>query len=427
MKKVELYKHNKTTYENITRIFEAGNRCAVVQPTGSGKSWLIMALAQDNPDKSIVVFEPNRYIISRVSEQMKEYGIENVVFYTYQKLNKMNKDGNIDINTPDYICLDELHRTKATEWNKAISALLTKFDNAKVLGLTATPQRMDGTNVLEDFGGEVACEMRLGDAIVNKILPTPTYISALYTFDEEIAKEVIIVMNFSKMKQYFLYSQKRYKQESDKGTISKRTYFKKCLVISRMMAQYAIDEYNNAYDEYNKVRRMKEQFKHQGVAITTLDTQIDIQSKKREEIRSLIATLGGIISASLDGWQCCGASYDDLFNFCCCSENSIAEMRKSISEGTTDFSELVCIHCPDYKGKGDFIDIGCYAPLTHSVKEYMCAEMEKACENRDIADKVNNKMFEMFPELKDSCMIKSTDEFGEEVWTDLDGLPVDFE
>lgn len=66
--------------------------------------------------------------------------------------------------------------------------MLTKFDSAKILGLTATPQRMDGTNVLEDFGGEIACEMRLGDAIVNKILPCPTYINALYTFDEEIQR-----------------------------------------------------------------------------------------------------------------------------------------------------------------------------------------------------------------------------------------------
>ncbi len=234
-------------------------------------------------------------------------------------------------------------------------------------------------------------------------------------------------MNFSKMNKYFLYSQKKYNKEMKKGITSKRTYFKKCLVISRMMAQYTIDKYNKSCDEYNKVRRMKERFEHQGVAITTLDTQITVQSKKCREIRSLMATLGGIICTSLDGWQCCRASYDDLFNFCCCSQKSIADMKKSISEEITDFSELTIIHYPDYKGKGDFIDIGCYAPITHSVKEYMLKEMKKACKDRDIRDKVNNKLFELFPELKDSCIIKSTDEFGDDVWTDLDGLPIDFE
>lgn len=50
MKKVELFKHNKTTYENITRVFETSNKCATVQPTGSGKSFLIFKLAQDNAE-----------------------------------------------------------------------------------------------------------------------------------------------------------------------------------------------------------------------------------------------------------------------------------------------------------------------------------------------------------------------------------------
>ena len=188
MKQVELYNHNKTTYENITRIFETSNKCATVQPTGSGKSFLIFKLAQDNSDKTIIVFEPNRQIISRVSEQMKEYGIDNIKFYTYQKLNSQHKRDEISIANADYICLDELHRIKAKQWEQAVIAIQEKFPNAKVLGLTATPERMDGQNIIDYFGAELACNITLGDAIVNKILPCPTYISALYTFDEEIQR-----------------------------------------------------------------------------------------------------------------------------------------------------------------------------------------------------------------------------------------------
>lgn len=47
---------------------------------------------------------------------------------------------------------------------------------------------MDGKNIKESFSGEIVCETTLGDAIVSKILPAPIYISALYTFDEEIEK-----------------------------------------------------------------------------------------------------------------------------------------------------------------------------------------------------------------------------------------------
>lgn len=188
MKKVELFKHNKTTYENITRVFETSNKCATVQPTGSGKSFLIFKLAQDNSDKAVVVFEPNKQIIGRVSEQMKEYGIENIKFFTYQKLNSQHKRGEISIENADYICLDELHRIKAKQWEQAVIAIQDKFPNAKVLGLTATPERMDGQNIVDYFGAELACNITLGDAIVNKILPCPAYISALYTFDEEIQR-----------------------------------------------------------------------------------------------------------------------------------------------------------------------------------------------------------------------------------------------
>lgn len=188
MKQVKLYNHNKTTYENITRIFETSNKCATVQPTGSGKSFLIFKLAQDNSDKTIIVFEPNKQIIGRVSEQMKEYGIDNIKFYTYQKLNSQHKRDEISIDNADYICLDELHRIKAKQWEQAVIAIQEKFFNAKVLGLTATPERMDGQNIIDYFGAELACNITLGDAIVNKILPCPTYISALYTFDEEIQR-----------------------------------------------------------------------------------------------------------------------------------------------------------------------------------------------------------------------------------------------
>ena len=188
MKQVVLYNHNKTTYENIVRIFENDNKCAAVQPTGSGKSFLIFKLAQDNSDKTVVVFEPNKQIIGRVSEQMKEYGIDNIKFYTYQKLNSQHKRDEISIDNVDYICLDELHRIKAKQWGQAVEAIQDKFPHAKVLGLTATPERMDGQNIIDYFGAELACNITLGDAIVNKILPCPTYISALYTFDEEVQK-----------------------------------------------------------------------------------------------------------------------------------------------------------------------------------------------------------------------------------------------
>lgn len=233
-------------------------------------------------------------------------------------------------------------------------------------------------------------------------------------------------MEYNQIQQYYSYALKKYREEKDSGAISEQAYFKKCLIISRFMAQYTIDEYNEAWDKYNKLRRMKERFKLQCVSITTLDKQMILSLKKCKELKALIASLGGLICNSLDGWQSLGITYEDLYNFCCCSEKTISDMKKSIDEGIVLFSDLVCINYPDDKNKGDFVDIHKYAPLTHCVIEHLCEQMETACKDKDLRGKINNKLFKIFPEIKDCCLLKYDDEDGNTLFTDLDGLPVDF-
>ena len=54
--------HNKITYENIVDLFKTKNKVAVVQPTCTGKSYLIIQLIKDNKYKRIVVCSPSMYI-----------------------------------------------------------------------------------------------------------------------------------------------------------------------------------------------------------------------------------------------------------------------------------------------------------------------------------------------------------------------------
>lgn len=49
---VHLYEHNKTTYENIVKLYEEHDRVAYVQPTGTDKSFIMLKLIEDNPEKS---------------------------------------------------------------------------------------------------------------------------------------------------------------------------------------------------------------------------------------------------------------------------------------------------------------------------------------------------------------------------------------
>lgn len=60
-----------------------------------------------------------------------------------------------------YIVIDEVHHVAANSYR----GLLTHFEPTILLGLTATPERHDGVDILADFCGVIAAEIRLPEAI----------------------------------------------------------------------------------------------------------------------------------------------------------------------------------------------------------------------------------------------------------------------
>lgn len=61
----------------------------------------------------------------------------------------------------DYIVIDEVHHIAAASYR----AVLEYFSPKILLGLTATPERHDGSDILADFSGVIAAEIRLPEAI----------------------------------------------------------------------------------------------------------------------------------------------------------------------------------------------------------------------------------------------------------------------
>ena len=61
----------------------------------------------------------------------------------------------------DVVIVDEFHHAAADSYQ----LLLNRVAPVELLGLTATPERADGLSVLEYFGGRIAAELRLWDAI----------------------------------------------------------------------------------------------------------------------------------------------------------------------------------------------------------------------------------------------------------------------
>ena len=66
----------------------------------------------------------------------------------------------------DYIIIDECHHAAADSYKKIIDYFEPEF----LLGLTATPERMDNQDVYELFGNNVPYELRLRDALVNDLI-----------------------------------------------------------------------------------------------------------------------------------------------------------------------------------------------------------------------------------------------------------------
>jgi len=83
------------------------------------------------------------------------------LFVSIQTLNNQLDQLKLTEGYYDYIVIDEVHHIAASSYR----AVLEHFSPEILLGLTATPERHDGGDILSDFGGVIAAELRLPEAI----------------------------------------------------------------------------------------------------------------------------------------------------------------------------------------------------------------------------------------------------------------------
>lgn len=83
------------------------------------------------------------------------------LFVSIQTLNNQLDQLNLTSDFYDYIVIDEVHHIAASSYR----TVLEYFSPSILLGLTATPERHDGGDILADFGGVIAAEIRLPEAI----------------------------------------------------------------------------------------------------------------------------------------------------------------------------------------------------------------------------------------------------------------------
>lgn len=108
----------------------------------------------------------------------KPESIDNL-FISIQTFNSQKFTEKTKADFYDYIIVDEFHHAAAPTYQK----LLTYYKPKILLGLTATPERMDGKSILEYFNHRIAAEIRLPEAIDRKLLCPFQYFGVTDTVD----------------------------------------------------------------------------------------------------------------------------------------------------------------------------------------------------------------------------------------------------
>jgi superfamily II DNA or RNA helicase len=110
-----------------------------------------------------------------------KYKTENLdyLFISVQTLNAQALYDKLPEDYYDFIVVDEFHHAAAPTYQR----LLHHFQPKILLGLTATPERMDGKSILDYFGGRIAAEIRLPEAIDRKLLCPFQYFGVTDTVD----------------------------------------------------------------------------------------------------------------------------------------------------------------------------------------------------------------------------------------------------
>lgn len=135
------------------------NRALLVMPTGSGKTVVFSEICRLACEKSrkVLILVHRRELVTQASDKLTKAGVEHgiiaagfdpsdhpVQVASVQTLIRRLNSGTF---TPDLIIIDEAHHAVAGSWDKIIA----HFTDAKIIGVTATPSRLDGRGLGSHF------------------------------------------------------------------------------------------------------------------------------------------------------------------------------------------------------------------------------------------------------------------------------------
>ena len=156
-------------------------KALAISATGTGKTFLSAFAVEAFKAKKVLFIVHRDTIINAAMNTYKivfgdektigKYNPTNennydIVFAMIQTLEKEKNLNNFSSDFFDYIVIDEAHRVGAKSYQKIIKHFNPKF----MLGMTATPDRTDGRSIYDIFEHNIACEIRLSEALEKQVL-----------------------------------------------------------------------------------------------------------------------------------------------------------------------------------------------------------------------------------------------------------------
>lgn len=152
------------------RIYTAWQTCRGVMlqmPTGTGKTVLFTDIVKDlclygkrhNTDIKVLILAHKRELIAQISDTLERHHISHgiIMSQNIERKGRIVQVGSVptlnrrlerwEDNDFDFIIIDEAHHVKA----KSYKEIIKLYPNAKILGVTATPYRLNGAGFRPEF------------------------------------------------------------------------------------------------------------------------------------------------------------------------------------------------------------------------------------------------------------------------------------
>lgn len=170
-------------------------RVLLVAPTGAGKTVMFSYLTHQLTQRGnrVLLLAHRDFLLDQISETLSRFDIPHGFIAARRPLQLCHLAQVAGVHTvktrtkkitwtPDWIICDEAHHATAGSWNAIIEA----YPEAKVIGVTATPERLDGTG-LESVFDEMVLGPTVASLMAQGFLSRVKYLSPQLIDTEDMA------------------------------------------------------------------------------------------------------------------------------------------------------------------------------------------------------------------------------------------------